>query len=142
MLSLWLCDIIGGQICWGSQGGLVIGPGNITALSSVHPQLSSLSHLTWVFVRQNMISLYPTIFLLSLITQTIASLDTVDTGEVEEVLYKDANTVQTFMRTREFKVSSQSSYSYPSPLTASRPTLGQNIQCGLYCGVKYEFNLS
>ena len=65
-----------------------------------------------------MISLYPTIFLLSLITQAIASLATADTEEVEEVLYKDANTVQTFMRTREFKVSSQWRYSYPTqPLT-------------------------
>ena len=51
-----------------------------------------------------MISLYPTIFL-SLITQAIASLAAPDTGEVEEVLYKDANTVQKFMRTEEFKVS-------------------------------------
>ena len=47
-----------------------------------------------------------TFFLLSLTAQTIVSLATADTGEVEEVLYKDANTVETFMRTREFKVSS------------------------------------
>ena len=66
--------------------------------------MSFLAYLTSVSLRHNMISLYPTFFL-SLITQAIASLAAADTGEVEEVLYKDANTVQKFMRTEEFKVS-------------------------------------
>ena len=105
MLSLshhwWpdMLDITGRHSYWSGE--------YYTALTSVQCELSSLPHLTWALVTQKMISLYPTtIFLLSLLTQAIASLATPDTEEVEEVLYKDANTVQTFMRTREFKVSS------------------------------------
>ena len=68
--------------------------------------MSFLAYLSSVCVRHNMISRYLTIFFFSLITEAITSLaEGADTGEVEEVLYKDANTVQKFMRTEEFKVS-------------------------------------
>ena len=48
-----------------------------------------------------MISFKSVILSLCLLAQTLA---TTDTEEMDEVLYKDANTVETFMRTREFKV--------------------------------------
>ena len=51
-----------------------------------------------------MIFLSSSILVLYMISHTLASADI---GEVNEVLYKDANTVETFMRTREFKVSGQ-----------------------------------
>ena len=121
-----LSQIIGHQACLTSQVGPVIGQRNISQLSAQFND-SFLASLTSAQLsspvsphppsRHNMISLSrTTFFLLSLTAQTIASLATADTGEVEEVLYKDANTVETFMRTREFKVS-PASYSYPQPLT-------------------------
>ena len=52
-------------------------------------------------VGADMIFLKSIILSFCLLAQTLA---TTDTEEMEEVLYKDANTVETFMRTREFKV--------------------------------------
>ena len=143
MLSLFhlpLCQMIGGQTCWTSQVGQLIGQRNIPALSSVECELSSLSHLTCVGVRQNMISLSPIIFVVSLLAEAIASVATADTGEVEEVLYKDANTVETFMRTREFKVSS-SSQSHPQPFTPHLSFLGSKKFCSEYSSFAWKYPL-